>query len=447
MNFGDDTKPDLSFKEWRSQDTDPIWEFEDAEGLSILSKRVLASEEWITVNVWAYDSAARGCIYAIAEHCSESNTLELPYDRDGDRIPDAWERLHPADVSSPTTVDSDLDGVVDSSEDDERSASIAGGGYTAPPFPAGNITPAGVLGDGVVLFEEYRGFVIDRNFSRADPTVKDLWVNTTFGSSLFEFVYRSGELTGGKSCTVCLHVSHRQDEWSGTADRLINYNQTEFNSPQRAVEVVDDPFPIPAKFGFTAPSASVGSPLIVINAGANGICESQAAFLGPTRYDNQLVPFGAEVAPFSPCIDTGPDGWPDSLAGGDDVQVLGLDVSLTPNETRYCLIFRESMVHALNTIIGIAPIRQDESPGFQTLLKYTIAHELGHAQHMEHYWDPTIPPPPDQNIDPRMRRSVMYADSLENLYGKDLKRPLVKKVFTYDALDVHQRRLHLKHTP
>ena len=118
--------------------------------------------------------------------------------------------------------------------------------------------PYGSVGDGVVKYEEYRGFMINGSYFRSDPGQKMLWLvpeeGTTqfaskygigFASNLMDAVYQISE--NWKIEPDSLHP-----DWP--IDRRINWMTRGFygHTDQNAVRIVDggyDPF----FYGFTSP--------------------------------------------------------------------------------------------------------------------------------------------------------------------------------------------------
>jgi len=135
-------------------------------------------------------------IIAHVEGDESKRELAIPVDENNNGIADAWER------------DQDVFGKDPASDDDGS--------------PQGD----GDLGDGLTLYEEYRGFMEDGNHIRTDPKKKDLFIwnglrgRTELGIALFEL------LSG-----LDVHRHLRSEELG--PDRVINSN---FNAKTHVVD-------------------------------------------------------------------------------------------------------------------------------------------------------------------------------------------------------------------
>ncbi len=202
LNAGerDDTSPDLEFEASQPGFTEPVptgtseaWEIETTELVDKTTVTIRARDygAWAKlrceVNVdgeWVDCRAEDGGDY-----------ITIPRDTDGDRLADSWEDEH---------------GVRDQSEEDDKDA-----------IPADQNSN----GDGISLYEEYRGFVNEYGeHQRLDPEQKELFVRDEHGlvaSSPFE---AASELTviyigdDGWTCTPFRNVSSDQP------CRVVNFN-------------------------------------------------------------------------------------------------------------------------------------------------------------------------------------------------------------------------------
>jgi hypothetical protein len=84
-----------------------------------------------------------------------SGELKIPMDKDDDDLPDAWEVAH---GFNPVKPDSDVDGLPDKQEDEDRSLNNED------------------IGDGLTAFEEYRGVMWEDIHYRLYPNKKNLFV-------------------------------------------------------------------------------------------------------------------------------------------------------------------------------------------------------------------------------------------------------------------------------
>ncbi len=142
-------------------DTDPDFQFQSAANpdLAIASNGLTATATSAVMSaivvVTAYDFGARANIKArLVNMGCESEEREIPKDTDGDWLPDAYEDAQ-ADKDS-AMADTDSDGIPDGEEDDDTERPVVAN--AGPDSHPGARTDEGLLGDGLVAFEEYRGF-------------------------------------------------------------------------------------------------------------------------------------------------------------------------------------------------------------------------------------------------------------------------------------------------
>ncbi|MCM2286120.1 MAG: hypothetical protein NDI81_15145 [Desulfobacula sp.] len=120
----------------------------------------------------------------------ERTEVSIPYDSDGNTIADAWEREN--DI---------LGNPLDTDEDAE---------------PQGD----GHNGDGLTVWEEYRGFLEDGKHNRTNPQQKDLFICDTYGGRSKRGINRFAALT-----KLAVHDKLTLDELSPS--RVINRNRGE----------------------------------------------------------------------------------------------------------------------------------------------------------------------------------------------------------------------------
>lgn len=392
-NTGANTLPDLRIE----PSINLLWNV-SANGLTAQTKQPWDDMVNVPIKVSCFDFAASGQIRGRSIYGIQNSVpITMPADTDGDLLPDVWEVPPYLSKSNP---DMDSDGIRDDREDQETYKPGALQPPTGGPiWPAGAETAQGVTGDGLTAWEEYRGFSVKGAHMRLQPWVKDLIVGTNFPEAdwaRFDLV---------KAQHIGRVLIARETEINGASSRIVNLNNIGVNgvSHQRAVWVnaagSDGSMRLGVTYLDVPPS---GNPLVSVNAGPNGVCNTTA-----DPKDNQIVAPGQATQPNAPVINTGSDGVPDTLAVGDDVQVLGPRyVALSPNETHSCSIF-------LQTIW----IHSGDPDGYKIGVATTIAHEIGHATHVEH----------------NPNKTIMYdtADYEQN--------------WIFDVIDKAQMRLHLKH--
>ncbi len=191
-----DTEPDLKLR----KDDNPDLSDVAPDGQSGSTKDKLTS---INVYVSCFDGGAYGQLQVIA-HLSDGTDVtaylegsgeqqvSIPYDEDGDHIADAWQK------------DKGVVGKAPDSDDNDEGLS------------PGNPNK----GDGLTLWEEYRGFLEDGKWDHADPKKLNFFICDTAG----------GEVTAGISwfeniSKLKVH-SHLTPEELGTS-RIINRNHAE----------------------------------------------------------------------------------------------------------------------------------------------------------------------------------------------------------------------------
>jgi hypothetical protein len=407
-NFGMNPNPDLRIE----PELNDQWDVAPG-GQSAKTKEELRKNERRELVVSTFDFGA-SC-YAIARpelyYLGDSPPLDIPKDSDHDGLPDVYEDMFLFTLRK-GSPDSDGDGILDALEDDDDI--FIARNPSGPATPAGAMTDLGISGDGLTHWEEYRGFILQRQHLRTNWKAKDLFYTGGFQDQAMYALIRSQHPSNS-------HF-HQFDEFSGPGERLINENNLARAgvTRQRSLAIYAANGGLPGVLGETFNSTPPsGDALPAISTGPNGICETEGR-----RDDNQLVAVGAVAPPNTPCVDTGNDGKSDSQAnnlvpGGDDVQLLGPGfVSMTPNETEKIEIY-------FNQINARIRWERDFVPAVQL----TIAHEVGHGTDVEHY-EFTHPSPPGH------KKPSIMANSPFGLH------PTPKG---YDDVDIDQMRLHRKH--
>nr|NJM01423.1 hypothetical protein [Desulfobacula sp.] len=162
-----ETEPDLKFLSTDNPDMETV----APDGRTAKSKEKLKK---CRLSISSFDGGAYGKL-KITAHLNDGRVvlahlegkdgdLSLPYDEDGNHIADAWEEAKGVKGKDP------------GSDDDEQ--------------PLGDRNK----GDGLTLWEEYRGFLGDGRHFRTDPKTKDLFICDTVGGR------RQGGSTGLRPC-------------------------------------------------------------------------------------------------------------------------------------------------------------------------------------------------------------------------------------------------------
>ncbi|MBI5360842.1 MAG: hypothetical protein HZA48_09715 [Planctomycetes bacterium] len=235
-----------------------------------------------------------------------SHEIRIPIDTDIDSLPDLWEdtyRVIPAGVPGAGNVvfdkinpDSDGDGHNDNEYDLDPNPETLGAVVITR-----NPSPVGTLGDGLVAFEEYRGFFygdnantpVSHRHNRTSPIDKDLfiWASVMEGGVDMEL----GFIPNGP---LSVHRIN-DDEWAGTQAKWINSNIYSIPGAtlQKALRIIEGN--AMGAYGLTR----IGG----VNTGANGICKTNSS-----PDDFQLIPIN-EGEPHSIAIYPGPNGIIDSI--------------------------------------------------------------------------------------------------------------------------------------
>jgi hypothetical protein len=188
-----DTEPDLKILQANNTQLASV----GGDGQSAKSHDGLTS---CPITVSCFDGGACGRLEVVAHldddtqvtaHMEDGSTqVSLPYDLDGNRIADAWEQQN------------DVVGKDAASDDDDQ--------------PHGNF----FNGDGLTLWEEYRGFLQETKHIRTDPRKKDLFICDTMGGRVKAGIARFEALT-----KIAVHARLTRDELSD--GRVINRNHAQ----------------------------------------------------------------------------------------------------------------------------------------------------------------------------------------------------------------------------
>jgi len=164
------TEPDLKMLSADNPDMETV----SPDGQSATSKKKLKSG---ALSISCYDGAAYGrlkveahlddgrVVLAHLEGKSGGMDVTIPYDDNNNKIADAWEDSKGVKGKSP------------SADDDEQ--------------PLGDHDN----GDGLTIWEEYRGFMEDGNYIRTDPKKKDFFICDTIGGKSKKAIDRFKALT------------------------------------------------------------------------------------------------------------------------------------------------------------------------------------------------------------------------------------------------------------
>jgi hypothetical protein len=357
---------------------------------------------------------------------AQSQARPLPLDSDNDGLPDKYEDAQPNRFFQKGNRDTDGDGTLDGEEDDDTQRPVTA---NAGPDLAGARTNQGLLGDGLVAFEEYRGFHIQGVHTRTVSRTKDVFVhveaNVLVGLGMFP------------NLTDFTVHSIRATEWGGIANRLVNEKRDASivgATDQRALRVIRNN--ALAMFGLTISGPAPQSPNETdrieidvddhqalgrgddrvnaarthIHTGANGLCNTIAGgddvqvvavgngqpnslcvLPGPNAVSNSVVAGDDVLNAATQRIDSGPNGICNTARAGDDLQALPVGRGL-PN--RPCVT--DGANATLETINGVTAgpdmnfCTADDAPVALTAaqrtaaLQETVGHECGHGVHIEH---------------------------------------------------------------
>lgn len=157
----------------------------------------------VTITVSSFDGAAMGRLSVLAridgedtvvtaylENEKEITEVSIPYDLDGNTIADAWEQEN---------------GVLDKSLGSDEDAEPQGDGH---------------YGDGLTIWEEYRGFLEDGTHIRTNPKKRDLFICDQIGGRSKKGINRFAALT-----QLDVHDKLTLKELSPS--RVINRNRSE----------------------------------------------------------------------------------------------------------------------------------------------------------------------------------------------------------------------------
>jgi hypothetical protein len=125
-----------------------------------------------------------------------TTNILLPKRQADSHIADTWKSKHNVPLSSPDSDDSEADPV----------------GY------------AGCVGDGLTVYEEYRGFMENEKHIEGDISAKDFFIQNLIGGNAGPGIAQFTELTG-----LVVHKDIKESEMDGVTgttlgDRLINFN-------------------------------------------------------------------------------------------------------------------------------------------------------------------------------------------------------------------------------
>ncbi len=149
---------------------------------------------WATLNVTAL---LDGQTYQGHLQGSPSTTdILLPKRQQDSHIADVWKTKHNVPLSTPDTDDAEADPVS---------------------YP-------GCIGDGLTVYEEYRGFMENGKHIEGDISAKDFFIQNLIGADAEPGIFQFTELTG-----LIVHKDIQKSEMDGVTgatlgDRLINFN-------------------------------------------------------------------------------------------------------------------------------------------------------------------------------------------------------------------------------
>jgi hypothetical protein len=251
----------------------------------------------------------------------------------------------------------------------------------AEPFATGSPS-AGRFGDGLTVFEEYRGFVVQGTHRRLDPSVKDL------------FLLMDAELlplsTVLSSLPVVLHYLKQEEVVSydnGNNSPVIKHVFAPGSTGQRGLRVrrrVPAPFlktvtgdVIPAFVRLGGYTFSDGENVDLIQEGGtpNGTPNATIVVeVYPEKYQNDALYYGDTAAP-TPMGDDIDDPLRKLISPGPN-----LILETTPEEPGQ---FKAEILHLCGDENVIYILNAASSEG-QAMQSAVLAHEVGHGVHVDH---------------------------------------------------------------
>lgn len=328
MNYpqnGDDTKPDLYFPQQQPAGI----EWVDETHVKTVSQVAVEA----TVQIAARDTGAYGDVQAECKTLgvegedarTQEETLSLPMDDNHNHIADYWEK-------------------------DAKNAVYA---KNLPPDWDDETQPDGMktTGDGITLFDEYRGFLTDdgsgtESFTRPSPKTKKLFFYLTDKD---KDLHEQGAQEYAQATGITVLYLHDQtrlkDDGQGGKPRWLNFNQTPYTEAKQYAVWVEDQDN--ADIGATPPIQGVSNLTPQCPATCSGVIVSRMAAQA------QLETWAHWMPPLS---NTVPPSFVRAAA------TLGLN---------------------LNTVGSGLPGRQ--AALVNELIVFTTMHELGHATGGRHH--------------------------------------------------------------
>lgn len=142
------------------------------------------------IKVTARFNAAPDIVGYLKDDPAKTQDIPMPKSRSGSHIADTWKEHY---------------GVTDSDDEDDLDETPQGDGHN---------------GDGLSLYEEYRGFSVDRVHVRTSPGVKDLFIRDEIGNASIKFEIMHAQHVSG----LKIHHKLREDEIG--PDGVINYRNS-----------------------------------------------------------------------------------------------------------------------------------------------------------------------------------------------------------------------------
>jgi hypothetical protein len=204
-----------------TRDVPPDLKIESVRGLTVTHEGLIAdttdSDNAFGISIASYDYGAFGTLTVTADvdggtalnaHLKEDSTkqeLLIPKDDDGNHVADAWEKDQPGLTPGlpPTWDEADL--------------------------PSGHFQN----GDGISLYEKYRGFMFQKIHERLDPTHKYLFVYDPSGVVIQTLAPGNrGSSFQRASSGISVRLLD-QDAWTGPGSykdqkRIVNFNTSKF---------------------------------------------------------------------------------------------------------------------------------------------------------------------------------------------------------------------------
>lgn len=330
-------------------DENAAWDVEASGNIApAATKDDIPKDTKVRLVIGSYDYAARAVLRAtvflkltkvtegdlgglpatVEEHPAPPKERGIPLDTDGDFLPNAWEagKYDPSNPETETSIQTGLDWTRD--EDTNPTVNAFAG---RPGEPPGSKTTLGLVGDGLLVWEEYRGVFVRGTHRRLDPAQKELFVVASDDIGLAEMTF----IRQGAGVQVYFLLKSEVNN----LDEVV-VNEKNHLPIQRGLYVLHGLVPGGADLGRTFLRSGTGVRRAIVHTGDDGICNTNTA-----EGDASLIEPG-KGEPFSVCImpkspekqedglpekpTNNNDGYQTRELGGDDRYINGF-ISSGPN--------------------------------------------------------------------------------------------------------------------